>query len=106
MRHDQLAKTLITTFFADFLCLAAPESAHRLRLGDASFLDKELFTDQPTGNRREPDLLAQVPTEDSAMILLVHVEIESRARGEWPSGSGATTCTSASATTFWCSRSW
>ena len=80
MKHDQLAKTLITAFYADFLALVAPESARRLRLGEASFLDKELFTDQPTGDRRELDLLARVPEEGSSRLLLVHIEIEARAR--------------------------
>ncbi|HKH45756.1 MAG TPA: hypothetical protein VKM72_13930 [Thermoanaerobaculia bacterium] len=81
MSHDQLNKTLIATFFPDFLRLTVPASARRLRLGEASFLDKELYTDWPTGRRRELDLLARVPVEDGAMALLIHVEIESRARG-------------------------
>ncbi len=80
MSHDQLAKTLITTFFPDFLHLAVPESASRLRLGEASFLDKEIYTDWPTGHRRELDLLARIPAEDGTTVLLVHVEIEARAR--------------------------
>jgi hypothetical protein len=81
MSHDQLAKTLIASFFDEFICLTAPDSAHRLRLGDVSFLDKELFTDWPTGRRRELDLLARVPVEGSSTVLLIHVEIEARARG-------------------------
>jgi hypothetical protein len=80
MKHDQLAKTLITAFFADFLALVAPASARRLRLAEASFLDKEFFTDQPTGDRRELDLLARVPEVESGRSLLVHIEIEARAR--------------------------
>ncbi len=80
MSHDQLAKTLISVFFPDFLRLTAPDSAGRLRLGDVSFLDKELYTDWPSGDRLEPDLLVRVPVEDNAMALLIHVEIESRAR--------------------------
>ena len=85
MRQDQLSKSLIETFFPDFLHLAAPEAALRLRLRDASFLDKELFTDWPVGRRRELDLLARVPLEGGPlgggnMHLLVHVEIESRVR--------------------------
>jgi hypothetical protein len=80
MSHDQLAKTLISTFFPDFLRLAVPDSARRLRLGEASFLDKELYTDWPTGRRRELDLLARVPVEEGAMVLLIHIEIEARAR--------------------------
>ena len=81
MPHDQLAKTLIATFFADFLRLTLPESAPLLRLGEAVFIDKEVFTDWPDGKRRELDLLARVPVEQEEKIcLLIHVEIESRAR--------------------------
>jgi hypothetical protein len=85
MRQDQLSKSLIETFFPDFLHLAAPDAALRLRLRDASFMDKELFIDWPVGQRRELDLLARVPVEGGPMeggemYLLVHVEIESRAR--------------------------
>ena len=80
MSHDQLAKTLISAFFTEFLHLTVPDSARRLRLGEAIFLDKELYTDWPSGNRLEPDLLARVPVDEDAMVLLVHVEIESRAR--------------------------
>ncbi len=79
MRHDQLAKTLISTFFADFLRLTLADTAPRLRLGEAVFVDKEIFTDWPDGERRELDLLARVPMEQEEMSLLVHVEIESRA---------------------------
>lgn len=80
MSHDQLAKTLIATFFSDFLLLTVPDSARRLRLGETSFLDKELYIDWPKGRRRELDLLARIPAEDGEAVLLVHVEIESRAR--------------------------
>ena len=82
MRHDQLAKTLIATFLAGFLRLTLPESAPRLRLGEAVLVDKEVFTDwPPDGKRRELDLLAKVPVEQEEVCLLVHVEIESRASG-------------------------
>jgi hypothetical protein len=80
MRHDRLSKKLIETFFADFLHLTAPDSARRLRLGEPSFLDKELCTDWPGGARREVDLLARVPVKGSETALLIHVEIEARAR--------------------------
>ncbi|HKH50101.1 MAG TPA: hypothetical protein VKM72_36075 [Thermoanaerobaculia bacterium] len=81
MSHDQLSKSLIVTFFHDFLRLIAPDAVPRLRPREATFVDKELFTDWPTGQRRELDLLAQVPVEEGAVPVLVHVEIESRARG-------------------------
>jgi len=83
--HDQLAKDLFQTFFADLLRLAAPEVANGLRLDEAVFLDKQAFTDWPEGDRREMDLLAQVPrgdpsAEDGEGGILVHVEVEAEAR--------------------------
>jgi hypothetical protein len=80
MKHDRLSKKLIETFFADFLRLVAPDSARRLRLREPSFLDKELCTDWPGGARREVDLLVRVPVKGSETALLIHVEIEARAR--------------------------
>ena len=74
--HDQLSKGLIKIFFTEFLGLIDPESASVLRPGEATFLDKEEFTDWPTGNRREMDLVAKVPVEQEDLPLLVHVEIE------------------------------
>lgn len=59
MKHDRLSKKLLETFFADFLRLIAPDAARRLRLGETSFLDKELCTDWPGGARREVDLLVR-----------------------------------------------
>jgi hypothetical protein len=80
MSHDQLAKCLLETFFAEFLRLTVPDSAQRLRPSEATFMDKEFFLDWPDGNRREIDLLAKVPKEGGSADLLVHVEIESKAR--------------------------
>jgi hypothetical protein len=74
--HDQLSKSLIKTFFAEFLGLIDPEFSPRLRPAEAVFLDKEEFTDWPNGNRREMDLVARVPVARRERPLLVHVEIE------------------------------
>ena len=79
MSHDQLVKEILRAFFADFLSLALPGVAKRLRLGKQGFLDKELFTDWPHGKRREVDLLARVPVRGKSPVL-VHVEIETRVR--------------------------
>jgi hypothetical protein len=79
--HDQLAKDLVRTFFPDFLDLAAPGAADRLRLEDTSFLDTQSVTDWPAGRRRELDLLARIPSRpDGDAPVLIHVEIERRAR--------------------------
>jgi hypothetical protein len=78
--HDQLAKELFQTFFADLIHLAAPAAAQRLRLAEASFRDKQAFTDWPEGNRREMDLVAEVPMVETGRPALVHIEIEAVAR--------------------------
>lgn len=76
-RHDSLFKRLLRAFFADLLRLALPGMA--LDVHGAVFLDKELFTQ--SGRRREPDLLARIPLRSGGSeSLLVHVEIEVRAR--------------------------
>ncbi len=80
--HDQLFKTLIRRFFGDLLCIVVPEMAGEMRLDRVRFLEGELFTDVPEGKRRRLDLVAEVPTEDARVeIVLVHVEVEARARG-------------------------
>ena len=83
--HDQLFKQLLETFFGDLLRLVAPEQAARLCLEEVRFLDKETFTDLPRGQRREVDLLAEVPAIDPpGEAVLVHVEIEAVARRGMP----------------------
>lgn len=79
-RHDQLFKDLFRSFLPDFVRLVAPGPAERLDLANATFLDKEAFTDWPRGRRRELDLLATVPLlSDPQRRALIHVEIEARA---------------------------
>ncbi|HYU30966.1 MAG TPA: DUF4351 domain-containing protein [Thermoanaerobaculia bacterium] len=78
--HDRLFKTILRAFFADLLRLAAPAVARQALLAKIAFLDKELLTG---ADRREADLLARVPLR-SGGSLLVHVEVEARARPRMP----------------------
>src|SRR5215212_3905354 len=79
-RHDSLFKRLLRAFFPDLLQLALPGMVGHLGVPGTVFLDKELFTE--AGRRREPDLLARIPLlASSSESLLVHVELEARARG-------------------------
>lgn len=78
--HDRLFKRLLRAFLPDLLRLVAPGVAERLRLGQIIFLDKELLAE---GGRREADLVARIPLQ-SRGTLLVHVEIEARARRSMP----------------------
>ncbi len=78
--HDRLFKTILRAFFADLLRLATPGVAARALLAKIAFLDKELLTG---AGRREADLLARVPLRRGGSIL-VHVEVEARARPRMP----------------------
>ncbi len=78
--HDQLWKDLFRAFFPDFLFLLDPDLAARLvgslGPGSVTFLDKEAFHDLPEGERREVDLLAEIPDRAGGRKIRVHVEIE------------------------------
>jgi hypothetical protein len=57
-----------------------------LRLSQVEWLDKEIFTDPPRGERRAMDLVAKLPTRKKAgakakkkWLALIHVEVEARA---------------------------
>jgi hypothetical protein len=87
MDHDQRFKTLIQTFFEDFLALFFHEWAARLDASAVQWLDKEVFPDPPEGPRRVLDLVGKLPTRQAAAgqrpgeaeqwLALVHIEIES-----------------------------
>lgn len=78
--HDQIFKTLIKEFFREYMELFLPELAARLTLDNPAlpveFLDKEMFTDFPTGDRRHLDILAKVWTRDgtTAETVLIYNE--------------------------------
>lgn len=91
MSHDQLFKTLLEVFLADFLHLAVPDLARRLDLDRYRILPTEHFTDLPQGEERRLDLVVEIPVldgdaaedaEDAEDLEtgFVHVEIEREAR--------------------------
>jgi hypothetical protein len=81
--HDRLFKSLLRAFLPDLLCLLAPGVAAQLRLDRVTFLDKELLAADGQSGRREADLVARIPLRAGG-VLLVHVEIEARARQGMP----------------------
>jgi hypothetical protein len=84
--HDQRFKSLLREFFAEFFVLFFPQWAERLDFSMIEWLDKEVFTDPPEGQRRFLDLVAKLktrqaipaqrPGDPEGTIALVHVEIE------------------------------
>lgn len=78
--HDQLFKTVIRTFFPEFLRLFFPDRADRYDLSAVKWLDKEVFADPPDGPRHILDMVAElaaVGQADAPALALIHVEVES-----------------------------
>lgn len=85
--HDQRLKVLLKEFFEAFFLCFFPTWAARFDFTEIDWLDKELFTAPPQGEKRRLDLVARLklrpdappPRDDvTDLVALVHVEVESR----------------------------
>jgi hypothetical protein len=89
--HDQRFKSLLKTFFAEFFQAFFPAWAGRFDFSGVDWLEQEVFTDPPRGERRSLDLVARLPLRPGVpppaaipaepadrCLTLIHVEIESQ----------------------------
>ncbi len=85
--HDQRLKLLLKEFFEAFFRCFFADMADWFEFGNIQWLDNEVFTAPPQGERRQLDLIAQLKLRPGAprlragvddLVALVHVEIESR----------------------------
>jgi predicted transposase YdaD len=81
--HDRLFKELLTTFFLEFVELFAPDMRRYLEPESITFLDKELFLDLTSGERREVDLIVRAQFRGKATFFLIHVENQSHAQADF-----------------------
>lgn len=73
--HDQLWKDLIQTFPADFVRLAGPDLAVRIKLDAIELRPAETPSDAPRSRERRLDLIGRAESTEGEQALL-HVEIE------------------------------
>ena len=89
--HDQRFKSLLKAFFAEFFQVFFPAWADRFDFSHVDWLEQEVFTDPPRGERRSLDLVARLPLRlgvppsaptlgeiADCCLTLIHVEIESQ----------------------------
>ncbi len=85
--HDQRLKVLLKEFFEAFFRCFFADMADWFEFSQITWLDKEVFTAPPQGERRVLDLIAQLRLRPGAptprtgvddLVALVHIEIESR----------------------------
>lgn len=83
MGHDQLFKEILRGFLPEFLELFFPEVSARLDFSSLRFPNREVFTAFPDGQRREPDVVAELRTrEGEPEIIVVHIEVQADVRGD------------------------
>jgi hypothetical protein len=78
--HDQLFKDVLRAFFPQFLQIFFPTIAADIDLDRVSFRESEIFTDVPEGERRTADMVAEVRSQISEALVLLHTEFQGRRR--------------------------
>lgn len=81
--HDRLFKELISTFFLEFVDLFLPKVGAYLERDSVLFLDKEVFTDVTSGQRREADLVIRARFQKRESFFLIHIEHQARREGDF-----------------------
>lgn len=76
--HDRLFKELLSTFFWEFIELFFPAVTTYLERDSITFLDKELFVDVTSGDRREVDLVVKARFRSQDSFFLIHCEHQSQ----------------------------
>jgi predicted transposase YdaD len=77
--HDQIFKTLLKEFFAEFMQLFLPEIARKIDFSKIEFLEKEFFTDINDGRKKLLDLVIKVQlVNGTEEYILIHTEFESK----------------------------
>jgi hypothetical protein len=85
MDHDQLSKTILKAFLGEFLTLFQPDVAQQIALETVQFLEQELFTDLPMGEKQLLDVVVKVRTvSGNPAELLIHIEVESGYPTDFP----------------------
>ena len=72
--HDQRFKSLLKAFFAEFFQAFFPAWADRFDFSRVDWLEQEVFTDPPRGERRSLDLVARLPLRPAYRLRHRHRE--------------------------------
>jgi len=85
--HDQIFKTLLSTFFLEFVDLFLPDIADQIDKGYGyNEVSTELFTDAVDGEKKLADILMKVKLlgVDKDAYFLIHVEHQSSPHRDFP----------------------
>nr|WP_144920624.1 Rpn family recombination-promoting nuclease/putative transposase [Paenibacillus bovis] len=77
IRHDQLFKQLIHTFFDEFLEVFFPEVHADIDFNSITPLSEEVFTDLIEGESRRADIVIEAKLKGRETLIIIHVEPQS-----------------------------
>jgi hypothetical protein len=84
MDHDDNFKTLLTTFFIEFVQAFLPKLADYLDPTSLEFLDKEMFAGVKRRKKRTADIVVKVRFKGHEAFFLVHVENQATTNPDFP----------------------
>ena len=84
MDHDRILKTLLTTFFFEFVAAMLPDALPFIEPDSIEFLDKEVFNDITAGEQYETDLIVKVRFRGQDTFFVIHVENQATAQADFP----------------------
>ena len=82
--HDQRFKTLLETFFFEFLELFFPTLAASIEPDTIEFLQQEVFASLLDGSEYHADIVVKARFKDTPAFLIVHIEHQSTTSREFP----------------------
>jgi len=77
IKHDQLYKELISTFFQEFLDVFFPEVHKHINFQRIKPLSEEVFTNLLDGDARRLDIVIETSLKDTDIMIIVHIEPQS-----------------------------
>lgn len=77
VKHDQLQKELIQTFFKEFLEAFFPEIHEQIDFQRIKPISEEVYTDLLQGETRRLDIVAETKLKQSDVVIIVHIEPQS-----------------------------
>lgn len=77
MKHDQLYKELINTFFKEFLEAFFPDVHEHLDFQTIKPISEEVYTDILKGENRRLDIVVETKLRNTDVVIIVHIEPQS-----------------------------
>lgn len=83
MKHDQLYKELINTFFKEFIEAFFPDVYEHLDFQAIKPISEEVYTDVLQGENRRLDIVVETKLRNTDVVIIVHIEPQSYVQREF-----------------------